>query len=332
MEYRPLGQSDLSVSAVCLGGWSIVSEDFTWGHQETADSIAAVHASLDAGVNFFDTAEAYGGGESEEILAKALGPRRKDVIIASKVSPDHLDERGLAESCEKSLRRLKTDYLDLYHVHWPSLTIPMSDIMPRLLKLRDAGKIRHIGVSNFGPEFLADAVAAGCVVSNQLPYSLLWRPVEFEIQPLCVEHKIGILCYSPLCQGLLTGKFASPDDVPETRARTRLFSSKRPHTRHGQAGCEDETFAAVAAIRRICQDARVPMGRAALAWLLAQGAVASVVVGARNTAQAADNAQAGDVKLPPEVIAALTAATEKVKQAMGANADFWQAPSRMDKA
>lgn len=330
MEYRKLGKSDLTVSAVCLGTWSIVGEDFTWGHQELADSVAAIHASLDAGVNFFDTAELYGGGESEEILARALGARRKNVVVASKVASEHLDAEGLAAACENSLRRLKTDYIDLYQVHWPSQTIPMSDIMPRLLKLRDQGKVRHIGVSNFGPEFLADALAAGPVQSNQLPYNLLWRPIEFEVLPLCVEKQVSILCYSPLCQGLLTGKFSSADEVPETRARTRLFSSKRPHTRHAQPGCERETFEAIAEIRKICASIHVPMSHVALAWLLAQKPVASVVVGARNAQQAGENAKAADLKLPADVLEKLSAATERIKQAMGDNADFWQAKSRME--
>lgn len=331
MEYRKLGKSDLMVSVVCQGTWSIVTEDFTWGRQEVADSIAAIHASLDAGVNFFDTAELYGGGESEEILANALGSRRKDVIIASKVAPEHLDPKGLAASCEQSLRRLKTDYIDLYQVHWPNAAVPMPDLYGRLEDLRQQGKIRVIGVSNFGPDFLAEALAAGPVASNQLPYSLLWRAIEFAIQPLCVKDEVGILCYSPLCQGLLTGKFASAAEVPETRARTRLFSSQRPHSRHGQAGCEAETFAALAEIATICKAIHLPMGRVALAWLLAQGAVTSAIAGARTAAQAFDNAKAADLKLPSDVIAKLSTATEKVKQAMGANADCWQAQSRMER-
>ena len=208
----------------------------------------------------------------------------------------------------------------------------MSDLYPRLDDLRRQGKIRVIGVSNFGPDFLTDALAAGAVASNQLPYSLLWRAIEFAIQPMCAKNNVGILCYSPLCQGLLTGKFASADAVPETRARTRLFSSKRPHSRHGEGGCETETFEALAEIGRICKAIHLPMGRVALAWLLAQEAVVSVVAGARTAAQAFDNANAADLKLPPDVLAKLSAATDKVKRAMGSNADFWQGQSRMEKA
>ncbi|MFB3893832.1 MAG: aldo/keto reductase [Phycisphaerae bacterium] len=334
MEYRKLGKTDISVSAVCMGGWAIVTEDFNWGSQDVADSIAAVHASLDAGVNFFDTAEAYGAGESEEILARALDKRRKDVIIASKVGADNLSEDKLRASCDASLRRLKTDYIDLYQIHWPSPKIPIADTLAVLARLQKAGKIRAVGVSNFGPEYLVELVeaarAAGVVIaSNQLPYSLLWRPIEVEIQPLCTEHGIGILCYSPLCQGILTGKFATADEVPATRARMRLFAKSRPHTRHGEAGAERQTFDAVAELRKVCKAAGVPMGRAALAWLLAQNAVVSVIAGARNAAQAKENASAAELKLPADVLAKLSAATEKVKAAMGQNADPWQHESRM---
>ncbi len=332
MQYRILGNTDIKVSTICLGGWSIVSEDFTWGHQEMADSIAAVHASLDAGVNFFDTAEAYGRGESEEILARALAGRRKDVVIASKVGSDHLADGLLQKSCEDSLRRLKTDTIDLYQIHWPSMTIPVHETLAILEKLKMQGKVRAIGVSNFGPSFMREALAAGRVEANQLPYSLLWRPIEQEIQPICAENSIGILCYSPLCQGLLTGKFASADEVPPTRARTRLFAGTREHCRHGLPGCEAEAFAAIAEIGGICKKLGLPMAHVALAWLLGQPAVTSVVAGARNAQQALQNAKAGDVKLPADVMARLAAATDAIKKAMGDSADMWQGKSRMEKA
>jgi len=330
MKYRRLGRTDIEVSVICQGGWSLVGGR-DWGEQDRSDSVAAIRASLEAGVNFFDSAEVYGRGESESLFARALADRRKDVVIATKVSPENLPPKALREHCERSLRRLKTNYIDLYQIHWPNPDVPVAETLEVLAELKRAGKIRAVGVSNFGAGPLRELLAPGRVETNQLPYSLLWRPIEHEIQPLCVAADLSILCYSPLMQGLLTGKFASPDDVPAGRARTRLFSGKRPHARHGEAGCETEVFEAIAEVRRICESIGIPMGQAALAWLLARPGVASVVVGSRNAAQAAQNALAGDLELSGETVQQLSAATVKVKEAMGVNADMWETPSRMER-
>lgn len=329
MQYRKLGRTGIEVSAICMGGWSIITDDFTWGKQALDDSIAAIHTSLDAGVNFFDTAEGYGNGESEDILAKAIGNRRKSIVIASKVSSANLADGKLQEACEASLRRLKTDYIDLYQIHWPSMELPLAHTLEILQGLQDAGKIRAIGVSNFGPDFLQEAVSGARVEANQLPYSLLWRPIECEIAPLCIQQDISILCYSPLCQGLLTGKFRTADEVPDTRARTRLFSKDRPHVRHAEAGVEKEAFGAIDEIRDLCRQLRLPMSHVSLAWLLGRQGVTSAVCGARNARQARDNAAAADVKLPADAIEHLCRLTEAVKIAMGTNCDPWQSQSRM---
>jgi len=331
VKYRKLGNTDISVSAVCMGGWSIVTEDFTWGGNDLQESIAAIRASLEAGVNFFDSAEGYGNGESEEILAQALGNRRRDVIIATKVAPAHLRAGEVKRCCEQSLRRLRSDYIDLYQIHWPNPEIPLAETLEAMEQFKQAGKIRAIGVSNFGVSFLREALAIRRVESNQLAYSLLWRVIEDEVRPVCAANDISILCYSPLSQGLLTGKFSSADEVPPTRARIRLFSRSRPHARHGQGGCEAQVFQAIADIRTISQSLGMAMGQVALAWLLAQKAVTSVVAGARNAAQAAANAQSADIELPPEVLSRLSEATDGVKQLLGGNADMWQSVSRMER-
>jgi len=330
MKYRRLGRSDLEVSTVCMGCWTLIG-DATWGPQDEADSRAAVEAALEAGVNFFDTAELYGGGESEVVLGKALGRRRDKVIVASKVASGNLAPDDLKAACEASLRRLGRDYLDLYQVHWPSPDRPIEETLAALDDLRREGKVRVIGVSNFGASYLRELLAVGRVESNQVCYSLLWRPVERDIQPICVAQDISILCYSPLCQGLLTGKFASADEVPEGRARTRLFSKDRPQSRHHEPGCEAAMFEALAVIRAICDEAGVAMNVASLAWLLAQPGVVSVVTGMRDAAQAAANARAGDVELAPEVVARLRDATEPIQRYAGANADLWQSDSRMER-
>jgi len=331
MRYQRLGRTDLTVSVLCQGTWSVATRDVFWDGQERADSLRAIWAGLDAGVNFFDTAPAYGDGEAEAILGEALGRHRQEVVVATKVAPTELEPDKLRRSCERSLRALRTDYIDLYQIHWPSKTLPLEPAWQTLETLRHEGKIRYFAVSNFGISFLQDALRLGRVESNQLPYSLLWRAVEFEIQPLCVAHQISILCYSPLAQGLLTGKFATADEVPVKRARTRLFSSARPMTRHGEPGCETETFAALAQIRALAKQHKLPMGHMALAWLLRQPGVTSVVAGARNAAQAADNARASDLQLDEELVARLAEITEAVKQIIGRNADPWERVSRMEK-
>lgn len=329
MQYRKLGRTDIDVSVVCQGCWSIVSKDSTWGRTDPDDAVAAIRASLDAGVNFFDTARVYGAGESEELLARALGTRRKDVVVATKLND--LDPAEVRRQCTQSLRRLRSDYIDLYQIHWPQRGKPLAAALEEMDKLRREGKIRAIGVSNFGVSYMTEALAARRFETNQLAYSLLWRPVEYEVQPVCVDNGVGILCYSSLAQGLLTGKFASADDVPEARARTRLFSKSRPNVDHDDPGAEAETFEAISKIRRIAAGVGEPMGRVALAWLLAQPAVTSVIVGGRTAAQAVENAAAGDLKLDDETLAELSAATEPVKQRTGANCDMWQSNSRMEK-
>jgi aryl-alcohol dehydrogenase-like predicted oxidoreductase len=330
MRYRKLGQTGLSVSVVCQGCWSIATKDFFWDGQDRADSLAAVRAGLDAGVNFFDTAPAYGDGEAEEILGSALGPRRPQVVVATKVAPADLEPARLRQSCENSLRALRTDYIDLYQVHWTNHALPWEPTYRTLEELRREGKVRTLGVSNFGPSCLQMAIDGGRVESNQVPYSLLWRAAEYEIQPLCVAHAISILCYSPLDQGLLTGKFSSPDEVPEKRARSRLFSRQRRLTRHGEAGCEQAVFAALAEIRAIAQRLAAPMGHVALAWLLDQPGVTSVIAGARSAAQAVENAAAGDRQFDAATLARLSGITESLRQLMGRNVDPWEHVSRME--
>jgi myo-inositol catabolism protein IolS len=327
MRYHKLGKTDLSVSLLAMGCWALAG-DATWGPQDEAASIATVHAALDAGVNLFDTAEGYGGGDSESILGQALAGRRHQAVIATKVSRSNLSYQEVQQACENSLRRLRTDYIDLYQIHWPSRSVPLAETMGALERLREKGKVRAIGVCNFGVRDLSDLLRIGWAETDQLPYSLLWRAIENEIRPKCVEEKIGILCYSPLVQGLLTGKFSSADEVPDGRARSRLFSGDRPEARHGEAGCEAQTFAAIEQIGRICDEVGQPMARVALAWLLAQPGVTSAIAGARRPDQIQETARAADLELSAGTLDALTGVTEEVKRCIGDNPDMWQSQSR----
>jgi len=326
--YRRIGRTDIVVSSVCMGCWAIVG-DSTWGPQDLKDAEDAIRTALDVGITFFDTAEGYGRGASEELLGRVLSGRRDQVIIGTKVSAGNARSwERLEAACSGSLRRLRTDYIDVYHLHWPCRDVPIADIVEWFGRLQEQGRIRSFAVSNFGVGDLSDLLAVGRCEANQLPYSLLWRVIEDEIAPLCRQHDISITCYSPLAQGLLTGKFRSADDVPEGRARTRHFSCNRPQARHREPGCEKETFEAVAAVRRVCEGIGRPMAEVALAWLLHQPGVTSVIAGARNPDQVRQNARAMDLRLDEDVLRDLDVATRPLKKFFGRNPDMWQTDSR----
>jgi len=325
MPHRQLGNSALQVSTIAVGFWGIVGGDY-WGTQEEKDTIDTVHAALDVGLNFFDTAEAYGDGYSEQMLGRALKNRREEAIIATKVSQHNLAPDDLRAACERSLHRLGTDYIDLYQLHWPNHEVPYEGTMGAMLELQREGKIRVIGVSNFGKQDMPDMLAHGRFESNQLPYSLLWRAIEFDIQPQCHDANIAILPYSPLNQALLTGRYKNADEMPPSRTRTRHFRGDRKDSRHGQAGCESEVFKTVEAIRQICADINQSMVHVALAWLLHKPGVTSVLAGARNRDQIHSNATAANLSLSPETIDRLDATTEELKQKFGTDPDMWQSP------
>lgn len=328
MKYQKLGKAQINVSKICMGCWALSGDKF-WGPQSESDSIRSLHTAMDVGINFFDTAESYGDGYSEEILGKAFPHQREKIVIGTKVNPEHLSREKIIQACKASLHRLKTDYIDVYHIHFPNPEVPISETLEALKKLQDEGKIRAISVSNFGRKDLQELLTHSRVEVDQLPYSLLWRAIEYEILPFCVQNNIEITCYSPLSQGLLTGKFRSPDEVPVGRARTRHFSGKRPMARHGEEGAESETFATIKDIQHIAEEINIPMAKIVLAWLLTQEGVISVIVGARKPEQVFENAWAADLELPPDVIAKLTEATEKLKQKLGPNPDIWQSESRI---
>ncbi|MEZ4701116.1 MAG: aldo/keto reductase [Rhodothermales bacterium] len=330
MQHRTLGTTSLSVSALSFGGWGIVG-GLNWGHQEKANSLAALRAAYDAGMTTIDTAEMYGNGYSEQLIGEALGDVRDRLVIASKVVPANFAEADLRAACERSLKNLGTTWIDLYQLHWPNWDLPIEVPMRTLEALKQEGKIREYGVSNFGPLDLRDALRAGFApASNQVAYSLLFRAPEYAIQPACLDAGVSILCYSPLLHGLLTGKFKNPADVPEDRARTRHFSSGQwAQVRHGQRGFEDLLFNTIQDIRALAEEAGEPMADLALAWLLTRPGVASVIVGGRNPDQVRRNVRAAELALRPEVAQALDDISNALKEAMGPNPDMWQATPRI---
>ncbi len=303
----------MEVSRVCCGTMAMCPHK-TYGEPDDEASIGAVHAALDAGINFFDTAEAYGDGYAEGILGRALKGRRSEAVVATKISSNHLGREDLVNACEASLKRLQTDYIDLYQVHWPNRDLPFSETAEGLEELRRKGKIRHWGVSNFGEGDLQEALEAGDPESDQLPYNLLWRVIEHRVLPLCIREEVGVICYSPLAQGILTGKFESAGEVPPARKRPRYCDET----------VVDLSFRVVGELRRISDQIHEPVACVALAWLLAQRGVASVIAGARNAEQVTQNARAGNLELPAGIVERLREASEPLKQSLDEDPDMWQ--------
>ncbi|MEM7392355.1 MAG: aldo/keto reductase [Verrucomicrobiota bacterium] len=321
MKLTPLPRTDLAVSPLCLGCWGIVS-DFHWGERDKENSIRTILAAVDAGINFFDTAPLYGNGASETLLGEIFADNhlRDQVVIASKIPPDRMGPEAIQAECEDSLKRLRTDVIDLYQTHWTSREVPLADSWGAMLDLKQQGKVRHIGVCNMG---LGDLGEISLPVTNQLPYGLLWRAIETGILPHSQEKDIGVLAYSPLMHGILSDKYARPADVPDGRARTRHFSPDRAHTRHDETGCETETFAALDRVRAIAHDLGRSTTDVALAWAIQQPGVAGVIAGAGHPDQLKANTAAIDHPLSDNTLQQLTEATDPLKTALGPNPDMW---------
>ncbi|MFM7882850.1 MAG: aldo/keto reductase, partial [Microcystis panniformis] len=228
MQKRYLGQTNIEITPLLVGTWQAGKK--MWAGIEDEESIRAIRAAFEAGITTVDTAEIYGEGHSESIVAQALSDVREQVIYATKVFANHLKYEQVIAACDRSLKNLQTDYIDLYQIHWPSGSwnteiVPISETMTALNYLKAQGKIRAIGVSNFSRSQLEEASQYGRIESIQPPYSLFWRSVEKEIMPYCVENNISILAYSPLAQGLLTGKFRNGYQLAaeDHRIKNKLF-------------------------------------------------------------------------------------------------------------
>ncbi|XP_067939018.1 aldo-keto reductase IolS-like [Watersipora subatra] len=337
MQKKSLGNSDLKVPALCVGCWQFNDNQMdgskTWSGQSFETSQSIVNQALELGLNFFDTAEAY--LNSEDVLGRILEGRRSTAVLASKFGYGaHKKTDYTAVDVERSLtdtlQRLRTDYLDLYQIHWPPVVGEnASEVVNELERQKSLGRIRYYGVSNFGRRNLEAFLAAGGKpISNQICYNLLSRGCEFEILPYCVEKNISILPYSPLQQGLLSGKYLQTADVPEGRRRTRHFhSSSTELSRHGQSGCEKELFEAISGIKALCETEKIKMSSTALAWLLRQPQVSSVVVGAASSDQILANTELPYIS--DDLDTRLKKISEPLKESLGSNCDFWGETSRV---
>ena len=291
MQLRRLGKSDIKISPIIMGTWQAGKD--MWVGIDDAQTSGAIRAAFEAGITTFDTAEVYGNGHSERVLGVAVSDFRDQVVLATKVFANHLKAEQVKEACHRSLKNLKTDEIDLYQIHWPagsfkSKVVPIAETMEALNRLKEEGKIRAIGVSNFSRRQLEEACQYGRIDSLQPPYSLFWRHVEADAMPYCVDNDITILAYSPMAQGLLTGKFTENHIFEEGdhRSRNRLF--KRENFQRVQR--------ALVRLRPLAEEKQVSLGQLALAWVISH-AGSCAIAGARNADQAIQNAAAAEISL-----------------------------------
>ena len=339
MEYRKSGKSQLELGVLGLGCWPFGGGQY-WGGQDQKDVTDVVRAAIDFGVNYFDTAEAYNDGKSEESLGLAIkGISRDKAVIGTKISPSNTRPDQLITHCEKSLQRLGTDYIDLYMVHWPitrkaiahftdeDIEVPkLDEAFAALRKLKEQGKIRFIGVSNFAPNKLQEALDTETeIVINELPYNLLCRAIEYEVLPQCAQQGVGILGYMVLLQGILADIYPTLDDVPTWQRRTRHFDSRKcKQARHGEPGAEEETNEALAEIRKIAREYGMTMPEIAIKWAITNPAITCVLAGSRNVKELKANVEALEKPLPQEAIVKLNQATDELKGKLGGSFDYYE--------
>ena len=300
-----------------MGTWQAGRQ--MWVGIEDAESTRAIRSAFDAGITTFDSAEGYGNGHSERILAKATADIRDKVIYTTKVSANHLQFDQVIDACHRSLKNLKTDYIDLYQIHWPagsfgSKIVPVGETMGALNELKDQGKIRAIGVSNFSRPQLTEAAQYGRIDSLQPPYSLFWRHFEEDALSYCLDHTISVLAYSPMAQGLLTGKFGVDHifQKGDHRARNRLFKPEN----------YQRVQKALSQLRPLAEKKDLTLGQLALAWVISQPGV-SAIAGARNAEQAIENAAAATVHLTKNELAAINTIGRSVTDHLDDNPIQW---------
>src|SRR5262245_6549409 len=309
---KRLGTSDLFITPIGFGAWAIGGSgwEFAWGTQDDSDSIEAIHEALDAGINWIDTAAGYGLGHSEEVVARALDGVRDRPYLFTKCSMVWNEHReighrlkadSIRRECEASLQRLKVEGIDLYQVHWPDPDEDIEEGWAALAALKQEGKVRHIGVSNFNVAQMKRAQAIAPITSLQPRYSLLHREIEAEILPFCARENIGVIAYSPMASGLLTGAMTreriaalSPDDW---RKRHADFQEPQLH----------RNLMLVRLLRTLGKRSGYTPAEVAVAWVLRNPAVTGAIVGARRPGQVWGVSGAAEFRLSPHEVAEIEA-------------------------
>jgi aryl-alcohol dehydrogenase-like predicted oxidoreductase len=312
LETRRLGASDLNITRIGFGAWAIGGGDweFSWGHQEDKDSVQAIHRALDLGMNWIDTAAVYGLGHSEEVVGRALREVSHKPYVFTKCSMRwegdrtiyrSLQSRSVREELENSLRRLGVERIDLYQIHWPNPENEIEEGWETLARLQEEGKVRWIGVSNFSVAQMERVGRIAPITSLQPPYSLVNRGVESGILKYCEEHNIGVIVYSPMASGLLTGKMSAERiaALPGDDWRRRSPQFQEPKL--------SRNLRLVEVLREIGEAHGVQPGVVAIAWTLRQPAVTGAIVGARNAGQVEGIFPAASFRLSGEEAARIDA-------------------------
>jgi len=307
MQTCNLGNSDLAITPIGFGAWAIGGGEwaFGWGPQDDADSIAAIHEALDCGINWIDTAAVYGLGHSEEVVAKALAglPAERRPYVFTKCARVWDENRQVGKSlsadsirreCEASLRRLKVDVIDLYQIHWPEPAEDIEEGWQALQQLKAEGKIRWCGVSNFSKSQMEQIASYGPITSLQPPYSMLRRDIEAETFPYCQQHNIGVIVYSPMQSGLLTGAWTK-----ERHAALPADDWRREKNPQFQEPLFSRNLRLVEVLRGIGDQHGKSPGEVAIAWTLRQPAVTGAIVGARKVGQISQLIGAAQWRLSP---------------------------------
>ena len=314
MEKRKIGTTDVEVSAIALGCWPMGGD--YWGGTDDDESIRTIHKALDLGINFLDTAPAYGRGHSEEVVGRALEGRRADVVISTKASGGGHSLEQLREKLAASLERLRTDYVDVYFIHWPSRQEPLGKTLDALEQLRSEGLIRVIGVSNFDVPMLQMASKYGTIDILQPPYNFIWRFVEEDILPYCVEHNIGTSTYSSLAQGMLAGVIRLNTGYRGGDMRPRSVLWKPENL--------GKCLYTIERLRPIAKDLGVTLAQLSLRWLVSQTGVTTALVGARTVDEIAENAGAFGWDLPGDTMAEMQQITDELYYSMPYYYDMWE--------
>ncbi|WP_138990365.1 aldo/keto reductase [Larkinella sp. C7] len=327
MEYRKLGESDVTVSAIAFGAWAVGG--WMWGGTERKEAIEAIQAAYDLGVTSIDTAPVYGQGTSEEIVGEAIKSIPRDrVQILTKYGMrwdlakgtlafhtknndgtpidvyKYAAKESIIKECEDSLKRLGTDYIDLYQIHWPDVTTPISETMEAVSRLIEQGKIRQAGVSNYSVEQMKEAEQTLKLVSNQVSYSMVKREIEAGLVPYCLENRKSILAYSPLERGLLAGKIKPGHQFAEGDHRVNYKAFKD--------GNIARVWPFLDKIIPLAEQKQVSLSQLVIRWTIDQPGITVALVGARNAEQAVQNAKAIDVRLTAEEMAFINQQLEAV--------------------
>ncbi|MBA9075637.1 aldo/keto reductase [Rufibacter quisquiliarum] len=330
MEFRKVGATDLEVSVLTFGAWA--AGGWMWGGTERQEAVAAIKAAVDHGMTSIDTAPIYGQGLSEEIVGEAIkGIPRDQVQILTKFgmrwdlaqgdfamhSQDnqgnpidvykYAGRESIIKECEDSLRRLGTDYIDLYQIHWPDVTTPIQETFEAVAQLLKEGKIRQAGVSNYSVAQMQEAEKYVTLASNQVPYSMVHRNIEADVVPYCLENNKAILAYSPLERGLLTGKIKPGHHFNEGDHRAQL-PVYQPNNLEKVNQFLDK-------IRPLAEDKNATLGQLVLRWTITQPGITIALVGARNAGQTIQNAKAMDLHLSPQELAFITSELDKLELA-----------------